>query len=136
MKWECENCGTIKSYIEGRDSYICVKCNEWKESQCTDPECYFCVGRKEKPFNVEEHELILKMLKMMESPESFAYLLVTIDSAIREELGEFEKEDIHEEIFNLTQYKFNNILVRLVGNGYYIQEDIYNDMIEKINNYN
>lgn len=44
----CE-CDKKLSYNERFDAYFCNKCDQWKESKCTDKECLFCTRRPEKP---------------------------------------------------------------------------------------
>lgn len=42
----CEH--KIKELCKKHDSYFCVKCGEWTEQKCKDPECEFCKDRPEK----------------------------------------------------------------------------------------
>lgn len=50
-KYFCEKCGTKLKRNEKYDAYYCKKCNEWAEGQCSDPDCFYCVGRPDKPFS-------------------------------------------------------------------------------------
>ena len=45
----CDKCLMLLDYNERWDAYYCSKCNEWVEKQCSDAECYYCVGRPKNP---------------------------------------------------------------------------------------
>jgi len=45
----CTKCGTALRYDEGYDAYYCHECDEWAETKCDDPKCFYCIGRPDKP---------------------------------------------------------------------------------------
>ena len=45
----CAICHEQIIYSEQYDAYYCYGCNVWLEGKCSDPECYFCPNRPEKP---------------------------------------------------------------------------------------
>lgn len=47
----CSKCGqkTIY-YIDKYDAWCCASCNEWLDEPCSDPDCPFCSGRPETPY--------------------------------------------------------------------------------------
>ena len=47
-------CGSPILYNEMYDSIYCPECNIWLEKACTDPECYYCFNRPEKPCVIYE----------------------------------------------------------------------------------
>ena len=46
----CDIHKKMLAYNSTFDCYFCRKCNEWKEPKCSDPECWFCPYRPDKPF--------------------------------------------------------------------------------------
>lgn len=46
----CEGTTIIQLYKH--DALACINCNEWLEEACDDPECPFCNGRPETPYEV------------------------------------------------------------------------------------
>jgi hypothetical protein len=46
---ECDKCTDRFVYSDQWDAYYCAQCNEWKEVQCSDPNCNFCPGRPRRP---------------------------------------------------------------------------------------
>ncbi len=49
MKRNCEICNQELSHSERFDSYFCEQCNDWKEKNCVDKQCFYCKTRPEKP---------------------------------------------------------------------------------------
>ena len=49
MKNKCYSCKEDLSYSEKWDAYFCMHCNVWTEKACFDADCFFCVGRPERP---------------------------------------------------------------------------------------
>lgn len=49
MKDKCYSCNEDLSYSEKWDAYFCKHCNIWSENRCTDPICFFCQDRPERP---------------------------------------------------------------------------------------
>ncbi|MFE8700456.1 hypothetical protein ACFYKX_07515 [Cytobacillus sp. FJAT-54145] len=47
----CSNCQANLIYYDEFDAYFCAYCNEWKESKCEDPTCFYCPNRPNKPLN-------------------------------------------------------------------------------------
>lgn len=47
----CVECSTECIRDEIYDAYFCPKCEAWRETQCGDPTCEFCVGRPDKPLS-------------------------------------------------------------------------------------
>lgn len=45
----CESCNGVLNLNPMYDAYFCPKCDTWAEKKCTDENCYFCVGRPDKP---------------------------------------------------------------------------------------
>lgn len=45
----CAKCRKKLIYSESYDALFCASCNEWREKGCSDPSCYYCGGRPEKP---------------------------------------------------------------------------------------
>lgn len=50
----CQNCQNQLSYNERYDAHFCEKCNEWKEKNCSDSKCFYCISRPQKPMNLEK----------------------------------------------------------------------------------
>lgn len=48
---ECKVCKSKDFAIrdDKYDAYHCTQCKVWIESQCSDPDCQFCINRPEKP---------------------------------------------------------------------------------------
>jgi exosome complex RNA-binding protein Csl4 len=46
---KCDKCNSDLKHDEGHDTIYCPKCDEWKESKCSDKECFYCSNRPEKP---------------------------------------------------------------------------------------
>lgn len=47
----CDKCGQKTIYqIYKYDAVCCISCNEWLEEACSDPNCPFCSGRPETPY--------------------------------------------------------------------------------------
>ena len=47
----CNICGQNTKYlIHKYDALCCISCNEWLEKACSNPECPFCSGRPETPY--------------------------------------------------------------------------------------
>lgn len=48
---ECPNCGQKTVYqIYEYDADCCISCNEWFDAACGDPNCPFCSGRPDTPY--------------------------------------------------------------------------------------
>lgn len=45
----CQTCKTKPLYDEKFDAYYCFSCDVWCESKCSEPTCYFCASRPDKP---------------------------------------------------------------------------------------
>ncbi|MEC1177517.1 hypothetical protein P9B03_03390 [Metasolibacillus meyeri] len=45
----CEQCGNNKIRDDKYDAYFCATCNKWLEEKCSDPDCYYCPQRPDKP---------------------------------------------------------------------------------------
>jgi len=43
-----------KEYCETHDAYFDPLKDEWLESACDDPECWYCPGRPERPSQVKK----------------------------------------------------------------------------------
>lgn len=54
----CSKCKEIKLYDSAVDSYFCLHCNIWLENSCSDPDCDFCVSRREKPLTESQQEVV------------------------------------------------------------------------------
>ena len=49
----CSICGQKASYqIYNHDAWCCASCNEWLDEACGEPDCPFCSGRPETPYEV------------------------------------------------------------------------------------
>jgi hypothetical protein len=46
------DCEHIRDYSEKYDAYFCSKCNSWLEKKCSDPNCYYCPNRPERPLDI------------------------------------------------------------------------------------
>lgn len=46
---QCSCCNEDTFYSEKYDAYFCSKCDTWNESKCSDPDCFYCPNRPEKP---------------------------------------------------------------------------------------
>lgn len=51
MNNKCSHCKNNLSYSERWDAYFCEPCNDWNEKTCSDPDCFFCVNRPQRPVN-------------------------------------------------------------------------------------
>lgn len=45
----CPNCKANLAYDERFDADYCPICKIWLENVCTDPDCFYCSKRPEKP---------------------------------------------------------------------------------------
>ncbi len=45
----CGTCDFELIHDEKHDAKFCIKCDEWSEEACPDPDCDLCRGRPEKP---------------------------------------------------------------------------------------
>lgn len=45
----CVGCGAPRVYAVAFDAYLCMRCNQWVEPACDDPDCEYCRHRPEKP---------------------------------------------------------------------------------------
>jgi hypothetical protein len=45
----CSTCSSERQYSEKYDAHFCELCNKWLEDKCSDPGCFFCAERPEKP---------------------------------------------------------------------------------------
>ena len=60
----CDKCSGAIAYSDEWDAYYCPACNEWKETTCGDPDCYWqCTKRPEKPIQYLGEEEFKKHLK-------------------------------------------------------------------------
>jgi hypothetical protein len=55
--FHCETCKNDFEYNERYDAYFCRTCDEWTEKKCDDDKCWYCVGRGEKPSNLNRYHL-------------------------------------------------------------------------------
>lgn len=49
----CPQCGRKSEMCWRHDAYYCPSCDIWLEEACSSPWCSFCVGRPERPSQVE-----------------------------------------------------------------------------------
>jgi len=47
----CEKCNIKLLYSDRFDAHYCPNCNEWKEANCGEPNCFYCNKRPEKPLS-------------------------------------------------------------------------------------
>lgn len=53
----CPKCGKMEQILIYRhDAVACISCNEWFSSTCNDPDCQFCSGRPDTPYEVYWNE--------------------------------------------------------------------------------
>ncbi|WP_456278493.1 hypothetical protein [Bacillus sp. AK128] len=45
----CTDCHHFLIYSDEFDAYFCPNCNEWIESKCSDPTCFYCPKRPDQP---------------------------------------------------------------------------------------
>lgn len=45
----CAGCGAPRVYAVAFDAYLCMRCNQWVEPACDDPECEYCRHRPPTP---------------------------------------------------------------------------------------
>ena len=56
------NCRDYSVRNDDYDAEVCLYCNTFLEVACTDPTCYFCVGRPLRPYPQDVHKIILQQL--------------------------------------------------------------------------
>jgi len=76
----CKKCGKKTKYSEEYDTYYCLDCNIWNESQCSDPDCYYCRNTekgspKELLKTVKHFDLSLGFLGDREAVQNFERLI-------------------------------------------------------------
>ena len=89
-------------YSEQWDAYYDETTNEWTESKCDDPTCAYCVGRPEKPLEMNQKLRDLMIEAGFAAPEmagrarKFADLLIRDCVATVALIGvsNYENEDI------------------------------------------
>lgn len=51
--YNCKTCEEDLFYSDEFDAFFCKKCDVFKEKNCGDKDCYFCINRPEKPSEVK-----------------------------------------------------------------------------------
>ena len=54
---KCSECSKELHYFSRQyDSFVCIECNTYTESDCGDKSCFYCAGRPPKPLTDEQYK--------------------------------------------------------------------------------